>query len=149
MKILIRILIFPVMSLLLLPCVALSQESGENISSQQRHQMSREERRAAWDNMSAEEKQAKRGKRDTKRAEMRARMQTRTPEQRDAKRDAKRAEMRARMQSITPEQRDAKRAKMRTRMKTRTPGSNRPMKKQRGQRNYHERGQCSGPDCRL
>ena len=61
MKMLIRILIAPVVSLLLLPCVALSQESGE---------MSREERRAAWEAMTPEERNAKRTEM-RERAEMR------------------------------------------------------------------------------
>ena len=73
MKMLIRILIAPVVSLLLLPSVALSQESGE---------MSREERRAAWEAMTPEERNAKRTEmrdtRDVKRAEMRARIEAMT-----------------------------------------------------------------------
>ena len=54
-----RILITSMLSLTLLPFAANSEESDQGASSEQRSEISREERRAAWESLSEEEKQAK------------------------------------------------------------------------------------------
>jgi len=93
------------LSLALLPHSAQSQESDEGATPEQRPEMTREERRAAWEKLSEEEKQAKREQMRARREQMRAKWESMTPEEREAKR----AEMRKRMESMTPEQREAMR----------------------------------------
>lgn len=99
----VKILAVSMLSLALLPFVAHSDEGDEGATAEKRPEMTREERRAAWENLSEEEKQAKREQRQAKREQRRAEWQALTPEEREAKR----AEMRQRMESMTPEQREA------------------------------------------
>ncbi len=117
----VRILAVSAMSLAILPCTVFSQESDEGASSEQRGEMTREERRAAWESLSKEEKQAKREARRTRQEQRRAEWEAMTPEEREAKR----TEMRAKWDAMTPEEREA--------MKKR--------RKQRGQRGNHGRDQ--------
>ena len=98
-----RILISLMLSLTLLPFAANSEESGQGASSEQRSEMSREERRAAWESLSEEEKQAKREQMRAMREQRRAEWEALTPEEREAKR----AEMREKWEAMTPEQRKA------------------------------------------
>jgi len=103
-----RILITSLLSLALLPFAAYSQESDDGAAPDKRPEITREERRAAWENLSDEEKEAKREQMRARREEMRARWENMTPEEREAKR----AEMRKRMESMTPEQREQMRKRM-------------------------------------
>ncbi len=91
------------LSLTLLPFAANSEESDQGASSESRSEMSREERRAAWQNLSEEEKQAKRDQMRAKREQRRAEWEALTPEEREAKR----AQMREKWEAMTPEQREA------------------------------------------
>ncbi len=101
----VRILTVSILSLTLLPFVAHADENEDGASRQNRPEMSREDRRAAWENLSEEEKQAKRANMQAKRDQRRAEWDAMTPEERDAKR----AERKKRMESMTPEQREAMR----------------------------------------
>jgi hypothetical protein len=71
--------------------------------------MSREERRAAWEGKSEEEKQAIRDRRQASREQKRAVWEALTPEEREAKR----AEMRKKFDAMTPEQQEALKNKRR------------------------------------
>ncbi len=99
----VRILAISILSLALLPFVAHADENEDGASPENRPEMTREERRAAWENLSEEEKQAKREQMRARRDQRRAEWDALTPEERDAKR----AEMKKRMESMTPEQREA------------------------------------------
>ncbi len=99
----VRILAVSILSLALLPFVANADENKVGASRENHPEMTREERRAAWDNLSDEEKQAKREQKRAKRDQMRAEWDAMTPEERDARR----AERKKRMESMTPEQREA------------------------------------------
>ena len=103
MKNAVRILAISILSLALLPFVAHADENEDGASPVNRPEMTREERRAAWENLSEEEKQAKREQMRARRDQRRAEWDALTPEERDAKR----AEMKKRMESMTPEQREA------------------------------------------
>ena len=85
--------------LCIIPYAALAQESNDESETE----MTREERRAEWENLSDEEKQAKREELRALREQKRAEWESMSPEEREAKR----AEMRERWESMTPEQRDA------------------------------------------
>lgn len=98
-----KILITSLLSLLLLPYVANSEEVDQGASPEQRGEMSREERKAAWDALSEEEKQAKRDQARAKRKQQRAEWEALTPEQQEAKR----AEMQKKWDAMTPEQQEA------------------------------------------
>jgi hypothetical protein len=91
------------LSIVLLPFAAFAQESDQGASSADRPEMTREERRAAWESLSEEEKQAKREEMRARREKARAEWEAMTPEERDAKR----AEMKAKWDAMTPEQRAA------------------------------------------
>lgn len=106
-----RILAVSALSLSLFPFAGLAQESDDGASSEKRPDMTREERRAAWENLSEEEKQAKREEWRAKREQRRAEWEAMTPEEREAKR----AEMRQRLESMTPEQREAMKEKRKQR----------------------------------
>lgn len=97
------LLITSLLSLTLLPFAAQAHETDEGASTEKRPEMTREERRAAWESMSEEEKQAKREQMRAKREQRRAEWEAMTPEEREAKRE----EMRKRMESMTPEEREA------------------------------------------
>ena len=99
----VRILAVSMMSLVLLPFIAHAGENEDGASPENRPEMTREDRRAAWENLSDEEKQAKREQKRAKRDQMRAEWDAMTPEERDARR----AERKKRMESMTPEQREA------------------------------------------
>ena len=99
----VRILAVSIMSLILLPLIAHAHENEDGASPENRPEMTREDRRAAWDNLSDEEKQAKREQMQSRRDQRRAEWDAMTPEERDAKR----AERKKRMESMTPEQRKA------------------------------------------
>lgn len=99
----VKMLITSILSLMLLPIAVVSEESDQGASSEQRSEMTPEERRAAWASLSEEEKQAKREQMRAKREQKRAEWEALTPEQRDAKR----AEMREKWESMTPGQREA------------------------------------------
>ena len=122
-----KILTASLLSLMLLPFAANSEDNEQGASSKQRTEMAREERRAAWDGLSEEEKQAKREQMRAKREQKRAEWESMTPEQREAKR----AEMREKWDSMTPEQQEA--------MKQR-----RQQRGQRGGKRQHE-GQMKEP----
>lgn len=92
-----------ILSLALLPIVAVSEQTDPGASSDQRSEMTPEQRRAAWESLSEEEKQAKREEMRARREQKRAEWEAMTPEERDAKR----AEMRKKWESMTPEQREA------------------------------------------
>ena len=98
-----RLLIASLLSLTLLPFAASSAQSDEGASPDKRPEMTREERLAAWESLSEEEKQAKREKYRAKREQRRAEWEAMTPEQREAKR----AEMKKRMEAMSPEEREA------------------------------------------
>lgn len=98
-----RFLLAFLLSLTLLPFSAYSGESEPGAEPEKRHEMTREERRAAWEGLSEEEKQAKREQLRAKREQRRAEWEAMTPEERDAKRE----ERRKRMESMTPEEREA------------------------------------------
>jgi Spy/CpxP family protein refolding chaperone len=98
-----KILVISMLSLALIPLGASSQDSDEGVAPDKRPEMTNEERRAAWDNLSDEEKQARREQVRSRREEMRAKWESMTPEEREAKR----AERQKRMESMTPEQREA------------------------------------------
>lgn len=99
----VRILLVSMLSVALLPFAAQSEQSDEGAAPEKRPGTTHEERRAAWENLSEEEKQAKREQMRARREEMRARWEDMTPEERETKR----AEMRKSMESMTPEQREA------------------------------------------
>ncbi len=99
----VRILAVSIISLVLLPFIAHADENEDGASPENRPEMTREDRRAAWENLSDEEKQAKRAEMQAKRDQKRAEWDAMTPEERDAKR----AERKKRMESMTPEQREA------------------------------------------
>lgn len=98
-----KILTASLLSLLLLPYVANSEEGDQGASPEQRGDMSREERKAAWDALSEEEKQARRDQARAKREQRRAEWEAMTPEQQEAKR----AEMQKKWDAMTPEQQEA------------------------------------------
>ncbi len=98
-----RILVVSMLSLALLPFVAYSDEDAEGAGPDKRPEMTREERRAAWEGLSEEEKQAKREQMRAKRDQRRAEWDALTPEERELKR----AEMRQKWEAMTPEQREA------------------------------------------
>lgn len=98
-----KVLSVAMLSLALMPFAAISQEGDDGAASEKRPEITREERRAAWDNLSEEEKQAKRDQLRSRREEMRAKWESMTPEEREAKK----ADMQKRMESMTPEQREA------------------------------------------
>ena len=98
-----KVLSVAMLSLALMPFAAFSQEGDDGAASEKRPEITREERRAAWDNLSEEEKQAKRDQLRSRREEMRAKWESMTPEEREAKK----ADMQKRMESMTPEQREA------------------------------------------
>ena len=102
-----RILAASAVCLSLLPLAVFSQESDQGAASEQGRDMTREERRAAWESLSEEEKQAKRQELRAKREQRRAEWEAMTPEEREAKREVRRAEMRAKWEAMTPEQREA------------------------------------------
>lgn len=89
--------------LCLLPLAVYSQKSDQGAASEQGRQVTREERRAAWESLSEAEKQAKREEHRARRELRRAQWEAMTPEERDVKR----AEMRAKWEAMTPEQREA------------------------------------------
>ena len=103
MKKTVEILAVSMLSLVLLPFAAYSDENDEGAAPEKRPQMTREERRAAWEGLSEEEKQAKREQMRGKREQKRAEWEAMTPEERDAKR----AEMHRRYEAMTPEQQEA------------------------------------------
>ena len=98
-----KIFVISMLSLALIPLSASSQDSDEGATPDKRPEMTNEERRAAWDNLSDEEKQARREQMRSRREEMRAKWETMTPEERAAMR----AERQKRIDSMTPEQREA------------------------------------------
>jgi hypothetical protein len=100
-----RILLVSMLSLALLPFAAYAGENDDGATSAKRPEMTREERRAAWEKLSDEEKEVKREQMRARREEMRARWENATPEEREEMR----AEIRKRMESMTPEQREAMR----------------------------------------
>ena len=85
MKLTAKILAVSTVSLALMPLSAFSQDSDDGAAPEKRPKMSQEERRAAWDNLSDEEKQAKREQMQARREDMRARWESMTPEERAAK----------------------------------------------------------------
>lgn len=99
----VRMLLFSMLILVLLPVAAHSDEGDDGASSDSRSEMTREERRAAWESLSEEEKQAKRERMRAKREQRRAEWEALSPEERDVKR----AEMKKRMEAMTPEEREA------------------------------------------
>jgi len=99
----VRILAVSILSLGLLPFVAHAHESEDGASRENRPEMTHDERRAAWENLSDEEKQAKREQMQSRRDQRRAEWDAMTPEERDARR----ADRKKRMESMTPEQREA------------------------------------------
>lgn len=103
MKKLSKIMLVSTLALSLLPFAVFVQASDEGASSGARPEMTREERRAAWEALSDEEKQAKRDEMRAKREQARADWESLTPEEREAKR----AEMKAKWEAMTPEQREA------------------------------------------
>ena len=103
MKSPVRILAVSILTLALLPFVAYAHENEDGASRENRPEMTHEERRAAWENLSDEEKQAKREQMQSRRDQRRAEWDAMTPEERDARR----AERKKRMDSMTPEQREA------------------------------------------
>ena len=98
-----RILITSMLSVMLLPPAAISQESDQGAVPGMRDEMTREERRAAWEGMSEEEKKAIRDKMRVNREQKRAEWEALTPEEREVKR----AEMRKKFDAMTPEQQEA------------------------------------------
>ena len=98
----VKILTTSLLSLMLLPYSAHSEEGDEGATSEKRGEMTREARQAAWDSLSEEEKQAKRDQVGAKREQRRAEWEAMTPEQREAKR----AEMREKWDAMTPEQQE-------------------------------------------
>jgi len=98
-----KILVISMLSLALIPLGASSQDSDEGATADKRPEMTNEERRAAWDNLSDEEKQVRREQMRSRREEMRAKWESMTPEEREAMR----AERQKRIDSMTPEQREA------------------------------------------
>lgn len=98
-----RKILLAVLAISLLPLTVIAQDSDEGASSENRPEMTREERRAAWEALSEEEKQARREELRARRAQARAEWEAMTPEEREAKR----AEMQAKWDSMTPEQRKA------------------------------------------
>ncbi len=98
-----RLLITSILSVMLLSQTAISQEVDQGAAPEKRDEMTREQRRAAWENMSEEEKQAIRAKMQSKRDQKRAEWDALTPEEREAKR----AEMRKKFDAMTPEQQEA------------------------------------------
>ena len=104
-----RVLITSMLSVMLLSQTAISQESDQGAAPAKRDEMTREQRRAAWEGMSEEEKQAIRDKMQSKRDQKRAEWEALTPEEREAKR----AEMRKKYDAMTPEQQEAIKTKRR------------------------------------
>ena len=104
-------------TVLLLPVSAMPQESSDDSVQRERGNMTREQRREAWNNMSeAEREQMQERVRNNPQA--RERMKSMSPEQRD--------EMRKRFESMTPEQRE----QMRQRHGSGKQGGNRGAKQQ-------------------
>ncbi len=97
------ILITIMLSAMLLPQSAISQESDQGAAPGYRDEMTREQRRVAWEGMSEDEKQAIRDKMQSRRDRKRAEWEALTPEEREAKR----AEMRKKFDAMTPEQQEA------------------------------------------
>ena len=101
-----KAILVSMLAVILLPSVSMAQdeyESGPVSGPESMRGMTVEERRAAYEALSEEEKQVVRKRRRAAREKMRAELQAMTPEERDAKR----AEMRAREEELTPEQRAA------------------------------------------
>ena len=98
------------LSVMLLPQTAISQESDQGAAPGKRDEMTREQRRGAWEGMSEDEKQAIREKMRAKRDQRRAEWEALTPEERVAKR----AEMRKKFDAMTPEQQEALKKKTTT-----------------------------------
>jgi hypothetical protein len=96
------------LALVVMPIPVYSAEEGDAVAAEESARMTPEERRAAWEALSDEEKQAIREKNRARREQKRAEWQAMTPEEREAKRE----EMRQRMESMTPEQREAMRKRM-------------------------------------
>lgn len=98
-----KMMITVILSLALLPIAAVSEETDPGATSDQRSGMTPEQRRAAWESLSEEEKQATREEMRARREHRRAEWEAMTPEERDARR----AEMREKWESMTPEEREA------------------------------------------
>ncbi|MFQ6004226.1 MAG: hypothetical protein ACE5OQ_01875 [Woeseia sp.] len=98
-----RILAISALCVLLLPFAAYPNESDDGVSPVRPSQMTREQRRAVWESLSEQEKQAKREEWRAKREQKRAEWEAMTPEEREAKR----AELRKKWESLTAEERDA------------------------------------------
>jgi hypothetical protein len=104
----VQLLAVAVLSVALLPVAAYSQEDDGGLTREKLSEMTPEERREAWENLSDEDKQAMREQMRARREQRRAEWEAMTPEEREAKRE----EMRKRMESMTPEQREAMRNRM-------------------------------------
>jgi hypothetical protein len=85
------------LSVSLFPAAVFSDENDPGASPKQKPEMTLEERRAAWESLSDEEKQVKREEMRARRDQMRAEWESMTPEEREVKR----AEMQKRMESMT------------------------------------------------
>lgn len=103
-----RLPVLAMLTLATLPVAAHAEQGEDAAAGERRPQMTREERRAAWEALSEEEKQAKREEMRARREQMRAEWEAMTPEEREAKR----AEIRKRMEAMTPEQREAMRKRV-------------------------------------
>lgn len=97
-----RTIVAATLAVILYPWLSRAQEHDDAETKSMRD-MTPEERRAAWDALSEEEKQALREKRQAAIEKRRAEWEAMTPEQRKAKRE----EMRERMRNMTPEERAA------------------------------------------
>ena len=98
MKQAIRILAALALSLYLLPLAVYSQENDAGASSEQGRETSAEKRRAAWESLSEEEKQAKREEQRAKRELRRAQWEAMTPDQREAMKKRRKQHWRADIQ---------------------------------------------------
>jgi len=99
-----KALLASILALLLVAAVSMAQEGAES-APESLHDMTPEQRRAAFEAMTEAEKQAARQKQRAAREKRRAEWQAMTPEERQAARE----EMRARIEAMTPEQREAMR----------------------------------------
>lgn len=97
-----RTIVTATLAIILFPWLSTAQEDNDSESKSMRD-MTPEERQAAWDALSEEEKQALRDKRQAAMEKRRAEWEAMTPEERKAKRE----EMRERMRNMTPEERAA------------------------------------------
>lgn len=118
-----RTIVAATLAAILYPWLSSAQED-DDAESKSLRDMTPEERRAAWDAMSEEEKQAITDKRQAAMEKRRAEWEAMTPEERKAKRE----EMRERMRNMTPEERAAIRERrQRAAQRKRKPGeSDRP-----------------------